>query len=71
VEGEPIASVFARDQAGIELGLGALRDAIGIGGKLEQKPLPLVSHRVTKAGVEALAAIPQPLGRAPRAAPRG
>ena len=61
VEGEPIASVFARDAAGIELGLGALRESIAIGGKLEHKPLPLVSHRVTKAGVEALA---------PRAAPR-
>ena len=71
VEGEPIASVFARDAAGIELGLGALRAAIGIGGKLDEKPLPLVSHRVTKAGVEPLAAIPQPPGRAPRAAPRG
>ncbi len=71
VEGEPIASVFARDAAGIELGMAALREAIGIGGKLEQKPLPLVSHRVTKAGVEALAPIPQPPGRAPRAAPRG
>jgi pyrimidine-nucleoside phosphorylase len=71
VEGEPIASVFARDAAGIELGMGALREAIAIGGKLEQKPLPLVSHRVTKAGVETLAAIPQPSGRAPRGAHRG
>jgi thymidine phosphorylase len=71
VEGEPIASVFARDAAGIELGMTALREAIAIGGKLDQKPLPLVSHRVTKAGVEGLAPTPHPPGRAPRAAPRG
>ena len=48
---QPLASVFARDDAGIALGLDALRRAIVIGedGDL----LPLISHRVTAVGVEA------------------
>jgi pyrimidine-nucleoside phosphorylase len=52
--GEPIASVFARDPAGIQLGFDALGQAIVVADKLGAKPLPLVSHRVTKAGVEEL-----------------
>src|SRR5438034_958160 len=52
--GEPIASVFAKDPAGIKLGFEALQQAIVIGDKLAEKPLPLISHRVTKAGVEQL-----------------
>ena len=52
--GEPIASVFAKDPAGIKLGFDALGHAIVIGDKLKEKPLPLISHRVTKAGVEVL-----------------
>ncbi len=52
--GEPIASVFARDPAGIKLGFDALTQAIVVGDKLKEKPLPLISHRVTKAGVEVL-----------------
>ena len=52
--GEPIASVFAKDPAGIQLGFDALTRAIVIGDKLKEKPLPLISHRVTKAGVEVL-----------------
>src|SRR5881296_3130263 len=52
--GEPIASVFAKDPAGIKLGFEALQQAIVIGDKLTEKPLPLISHRVTKAGVEQL-----------------
>jgi len=52
--GEPIASVFARDPAGIQLGFDALGQAIVVADKLAAKPLPLVSHRVTKAGVEEL-----------------
>src|SRR5881409_1868397 len=52
--GEPIASVFARDPAGIKLGFEALEQAIVIGDKLADKTLPLISHRVTKAGVEQL-----------------
>jgi len=55
VAGEPIASVFARDAAGIALGCQALTDAIAIGDRVREKPLPLVSHRVSSAGVETLA----------------
>jgi pyrimidine-nucleoside phosphorylase len=53
--GEPIASVFARDEAGIALGMEALREAVAIGDAGE--PTPLVSHRVTVRGVES------PVGR--------
>jgi pyrimidine-nucleoside phosphorylase len=51
--GEPIASVFARDAAGIALGMAALEEAVTIGdtGRLT----PLVSHRITARGVEVLA----------------
>jgi len=52
--GEPIASVFARDPAGIQIGLDALARAIMIGDRLVERPLPLVSHRVSKDGVETL-----------------
>src|SRR5947207_654120 len=52
--GEPIASVFARDPAGIKLGFEALEQAIVIGDKLTEKPLPLMSHRGTRGGVEGL-----------------
>lgn len=55
LEGEPIASVFAQDAAGVERGYEALRAAIIVGQKLTEKPVPLISHRVTKAGVEDLA----------------
>jgi pyrimidine-nucleoside phosphorylase len=51
-EGEPIASVFARDKAGIDAAFRALSHAITIGGKSES--LPLISHRVTGNGVEVL-----------------
>src|SRR3989441_302204 len=54
LEGEPIASVFAKDADGIRTGFEALARAIVIGDKLTHKPLPLVSHRVTRAGVEEL-----------------
>ena len=56
LEGEPIASVFAKDADGIRTGFEALTAAIVIGDKLaaSEKPLPLVSHRVTRAGVEEL-----------------
>jgi len=52
--GEPLASVYARDRAGIERGRAALRSAIAIAEEVEP-PLPLVSHRVTKSGVEEMA----------------
>jgi pyrimidine-nucleoside phosphorylase len=54
--GEPIASVFARDAAGIQTGFDALERAITVGEKLAERPLPLISHRVTRKGVESLAA---------------
>jgi pyrimidine-nucleoside phosphorylase len=52
--GEPLATVHASDRAGLKLGLQALRQAIVVG---DQQPvvLPLISHRVTSAGVEKLA----------------
>src|SRR2546430_10521791 len=52
--GEPIASVFARDPDGMKLAFEALGRAIVIGDKLADKPLPLISHRVTNDGVEDL-----------------
>ncbi len=50
--GEPLASVFARDKAGIETGLTALGEAIVIGKK--GRLSPLITHRVTADGVTAL-----------------
>ena len=47
--GEPLATVFARDRAGIETGLAALRQAIVIADEAEL-PLPLITHRVTSNG---------------------
>ena len=49
--GEPLATIFARDRAGVEKGQAALRGAIVIADEAEQ-PLPLISHRVTADGVE-------------------
>jgi hypothetical protein len=51
--GDPIASVFARDEAAIPTGMAALEMAITIGdsGRLT----PLITHRITGAGVESLA----------------
>jgi pyrimidine-nucleoside phosphorylase len=52
-QGEPLASIFARDRAGVESGRAALRTAITIADEA-YPPLPLVSHRVSAAGVEQL-----------------
>jgi pyrimidine-nucleoside phosphorylase len=52
-QGEPLASIFARDRAGVESGRAALRSAITIADEADP-PLPLVSHRVSAAGVEQL-----------------
>src|SRR6266545_2915013 len=71
LDGEPIASVFAKDADGVRRGCDALDQAIVIGDKLTEKPLPMVSHRVTRAGVEELSSPPRPPGPASRAAPRG
>jgi pyrimidine-nucleoside phosphorylase len=50
--GEPLASVFARDRDGIEIGLKALGESIRID---EMGALtPLISHRITASGVQAL-----------------
>ena len=49
--GEPLATVFAKDRAGVDAGMAALRTAITIAEEAEP-PLPLISHRVTGAGVE-------------------
>ncbi|HET9684061.1 MAG TPA: thymidine phosphorylase [Gemmatimonadaceae bacterium] len=52
-QGEPLASIFAHDRAGVESGRTALRNAITIADEADP-PLPLVSHRVSAAGVEQL-----------------
>jgi thymidine phosphorylase len=52
-QGEPLASIFARDRAGVESGRTTLRTAITIADEADP-PLPLVSHRVSAAGVELL-----------------
>jgi pyrimidine-nucleoside phosphorylase len=52
-QGEPLATIFARDRAGVESGRHALRAAIAISDEADP-PLPLVSHRITAAGVEQL-----------------
>ena len=51
--GEPMATVFARNMAGVAAGMAALSEAIAIGDEAEL-PLPLISHRVTQTGVERL-----------------
>jgi pyrimidine-nucleoside phosphorylase len=53
--GDPIASVFARDDSGVAGGLSALGEAISIGdaGRLT----PLISHRITARGVEMTAGV--------------
>jgi pyrimidine-nucleoside phosphorylase len=53
--GEPLATVHARDAAGLAAGRRALDAAVRIADALDAAPLPLVSHRVTAAGVEELA----------------
>ena len=50
--GEPLASVFARNREGIEIGFQALREAIVIGD--EGLLTPLITHRITASGVESL-----------------
>ena len=49
--GEPVATIFARDRAGIGTGRHALRSAFVIADEAEP-PLPLISHRVTAQGPE-------------------
>lgn len=49
--GEPLATIFARDPAGVAAGKAALAQAIRIADEAEL-PIPLISHRITMAGVE-------------------
>jgi thymidine phosphorylase len=49
--GEPMATIFARDRAGVGSGRQALRTAFVIADEAEP-PLPLISHRVTAHAVE-------------------
>jgi pyrimidine-nucleoside phosphorylase len=49
--GEPLATVFARDPAGVAAGRVALTQAIRIAEEADL-PLPLISHRITAEGVE-------------------
>jgi pyrimidine-nucleoside phosphorylase len=51
--GDPIASVFARDDAGLAGGLAALGEAIVI--EDEGRLTPLITHRITSRGAETLA----------------
>jgi pyrimidine-nucleoside phosphorylase len=53
--GAALATIHARDAAGLAAGRAALAAAIRIADALDEAPLPLVSHRVGAAGVEALA----------------
>ena len=55
--GEPLATIFARDEAGIAAGMASLAEAFVISDEAEP-PLPLVSHRVSRAGVEPYEAEP-------------
>lgn len=61
--GEPLATIFARDGAGVTAGKNALAEAIEIAEEAEP-PLPLISHRVDSSGVslyeddDLLAALP-------------
>lgn len=50
-KGEPLATVYAHDRAGIKAGFAALAEAVSIADEAEP-PLPLISHRVTEAGLE-------------------
>ena len=55
-QGEPLATIFAHDRAGVESGRQALRQSIIIADEADP-PLPLVSHRVSGSGVEV---VPRP-----------
>ena len=51
--GQPLATIHAREEHGLAVGRRALEGAVRFGEIAE--PLPLISHRVTEAGVETLA----------------
>jgi pyrimidine-nucleoside phosphorylase len=49
--GEPLATIFARNAEGVAAGRRALAESIRVANEADP-PLPLISHRVTSAGVE-------------------
>jgi pyrimidine-nucleoside phosphorylase len=51
--GEPLGTIFARDRGGIEVARHTLGSAIRIGDEAEP-PLPLISHRISRDGIETL-----------------
>ncbi len=51
---QPLATIHARNEADLKVGVKALEQAIRIGEEIPN-PLPLVSHRVTMHGVEVIA----------------
>jgi pyrimidine-nucleoside phosphorylase len=51
--GEPLATIFARDRASVDEARATLSHAIRIADEADP-PLPLISHRVSRAGVERL-----------------
>jgi thymidine phosphorylase len=53
MRGQPLATVLARDVAGIEAGKACIREAVQIGEDERAGP-PLISHRVTADGVQVL-----------------
>jgi thymidine phosphorylase len=53
--GEPIGTIFASDRGGVEAARQALGTAIRIADEAEP-PLPLISHRISRDGVEHLVA---------------
>lgn len=54
-QGEPLATIFAKDRTGVSSGRATLRTAITLADEADP-PLPLVSHRVSASGVDVLAA---------------
>ncbi len=55
--GEPLATIFARDEAGLAAGMATLSEGITIADEADP-PLPLVSHRVTADGIAVYEAEP-------------
>lgn len=53
-QGQPLASIYAGDEAGLTLGHAALTRALVIADEPGAPPLPLLSHRVTPRGVETI-----------------
>lgn len=49
--GEPLATIFARNADGVAAGRASLSESIRLADDADP-PLPLISHRVTRAGVE-------------------